>query len=97
MDTITLTDKDGNRCYFNEAELIEQLAFCGLPPSGSAALKSVVRNFATLVREMRRAQQHYYSVPPNSDSKPQALASAKRAESDVDKVLKVIFQTVERV
>lgn len=97
MDTITLKDKDGNPCYFNEAELIEQLAFCGLPPSGSAALKSVVRTFANAVAEMRMSQTRYFSIPYQDPGKQAALTEAKRHEANVSKLLKVIHQTVERV
>lgn len=97
MGTIKLTDQDGNACYFEEQALTEQLAFSGLPPSGSAALKAVVRNFANAVSEMRMSQTRYFSIPYQDPGKQAALTEAKRHEANVSKLLKVIHQTVERV
>lgn len=97
MGTVKLTDQDGNACYFDEQALTEQLAFLGLPQSGSAALKTVVRNFATAVSEMRMAQTRYFSIPHQDPQKQAALTEAKRQEANVAKLLKVIHQTIERV
>lgn len=97
MGTVKLTDQDGNACYFDEQALTEQLAFSGLPPSGSAALKTVVRNFATAVSEMRMAQTRYFSIPYQDPNKQAALTEAKRHEANVAKMLQFINQTIDRV
>lgn len=97
MGTIKLADQDGNACYFEEQALIDQLAFSGLPPSGSAALKAVVRNFANAVSEMRMAQTRYFSISYLDQQKQAALTEAKRHEANVAKILKVIHQTIERL
>lgn len=97
MDTIKLIDQDGNACYFQEQALINQLAFSGLPPSGSAALKTVVRNFVNAVGQMRMAQTRYFSIPPGQSEKQSALSDAKRHEANVAKLLQIINQTIDRV
>lgn len=97
MGTVKLTDQDGNACYFDEQALTEQLAFSGLPSSGSAALKTVVRNFATAVSEMRMAQTRYFSIPYQDPQKQAALTEAKRQEANVAKLLQIINQTIDRV
>jgi hypothetical protein len=97
MGTVKLTDQDGNACYFDEQALTEQLAFSGLPPSGSAALKNVVRNFATAVSEMRMAQTRYFGIPYQDPNKQAALTEAKRHEANVAKMLQFINQTIDRV
>lgn len=97
MDTIKLIDQDGNACYFQEQALINQLAFSGLPPSGSAALKTVVRNFVNAVVQWRMALTRYYSLTHQDQKKQEALAEAKRLEVNVHKMLQFINQTIDRV
>lgn len=97
MDTIKLIDQDGNACYFQEQALIDQLAFSGLPPSGSAALKTVVRNFTNAVWQMRMAQTRYFGIPHQNPNKQAALTEAKRHEANVAKLLQIINLTIDRV
>lgn len=89
---ITLVDLDDQTRYFTAESLLSQMAAADIP--ATAPIKTVAKNLATAVREMREAQKDYFKSQYGSTEKLAALNRSKAAEGKVDKMLAAIDHTL---
>lgn len=92
---VCLSDSDGQMRWFEEQELMEQLANADLLPDG--AVKAMIRRFVVDVRNMLDEQQAYFKSNGGPHEKARMLAKCKKMEDDVRRKCAVIVPTLEKM